>query len=363
MRGHTAALAAAALVDGDIHKHRAVLHFRQILSLEELGRGAAGDEDRANDQVCVLQDTLNIAVAGHQCLDMRAEHVVQFFQALEVDVENRDVRAHADGNLAGVHAHGAAAENYDIRLRGAGHAGEQNAFPAKAFFQIFGAFLNGQTSGDLRHGCQAGQRTVFFLNGLIRDRLDFAPEQCFQLFGIRCKVQIGVEDQAVMEQRIFAGQRLLDLDHHVGKVPDIRGIVDQGGTRIHILIVRKSGADPGPLFHIHMMSRSDIGPDIVRGQSNAEFIVLDLFHASDFHGFLRLPLISLCDVPDAVRSFAFSDHFSALQGRLQEHRTAPGSCGFPPRLPPGQTSALPTLRFPAVACPPCEPEYPGRTPS
>ena len=207
------------------------------------------------------------------------------------------------------------------------------------------------------------QRTVLFLNGLRRDRLDFAPEQRVQRFGIRRKVQIGVKDQAVMEQRIFAGQRFLDLNHHVGKVPDIRGIVDQGGTRIHIFIVRKPGADPGSLFHIHMMSRSDIGPDIVRGQSHTELVVLDLFHASDFHGFLRLPLISLCDGSDTVRISAFSDHFSAPQGRLQKHRTAPGSCGFPPRLPPGQTSALPTLRFPAVACPPCEPEYPGRTPS
>lgn len=52
--GDVGGFAAAALVDGDIHEDGAGFHFLQVFLLEELGGGAAGDQDGADDQVGVL---------------------------------------------------------------------------------------------------------------------------------------------------------------------------------------------------------------------------------------------------------------------------------------------------------------------
>ena len=64
-------------------------------------------------------------------------------------------------------------------------------------------------------------------------------------------------------------------------MPDVRSVVNQGIAGIHILVVGETGADAGTLFNIDMMSCGNIGADVVRGQANPVFVVLDLFYASD----------------------------------------------------------------------------------
>ena len=166
--------AAAALVDRDVHKDGAGLHIFEILFLEQLRRRAARDQHRADDEIGLLHGAGDALLRGDQRLDPRAEQVVEIFQPLQVDIEDRDVRAHADGDLAGVGADGSSAEDDDLRLRGAGDAGEQYAFAAEGFFKIFRALLHRETAGDLAHRNQQRQRTVLFLERLIGDALDFA---------------------------------------------------------------------------------------------------------------------------------------------------------------------------------------------
>lgn len=284
--GDMGGFAAAALVDGDIHEDGAGFHFLQVFLLEELGGGAAGDQDGADDQVGVLQDALNVGVGGDQGLDVGAEEVVQLLQAFEVHVQDGHVGAHAHGNLAGVHAHGAAAEDDHVGFRGAGYAGQEDAFAAEALFKVLGAFLDGKSSGDLGHGGQAGQGAVRFLDGLVGHRFDFALQEGVHLFLVRGQVEVGVEDQSVMEEGIFLFQGFLDLDHHINQVPDVGGVVDQGSARVHIFIVGEAGADACSFFHVDVVACGHIGFHVVRGQAHAVFVVLDLFDAADLHGWV-----------------------------------------------------------------------------
>ena len=96
-------------------------------------------------------------------------------------------------------------------------------------------------------------------------------------------MQVCIEDETIAEERIFLRERLFDLDHHVDKMPYICGIIDQGRTGIHVLVIGKTGADAGAFFHIDVVSCGNIGPDVVRCQTDTEFIVLDLFYTSDLH--------------------------------------------------------------------------------
>ena len=280
---HMAGLAAAALIDGDVYKDRAVLHLRQIFFLEKLGCCAAGNQDRADHEVRVLHGALDIAVCGDQGLDVGAEQVVQFLQALEIDVHDGHIGAHADRDPAGVHADCSAAQNDYVCLGGSGNTGKQNALTAEALLQILGSFLDGKTAGDLAHRRQAGERAVFFLHGLIGHCLHLSGKQGVRLGLVRRQVQIGVEDQTIVEETIFLLQRFLDLDHHLDILPDICCQIDHGGTRCHIFFIRKTGSEAGALLDQDLMARGDIGTHIIRCKADSEFIVFNLFDTSDLH--------------------------------------------------------------------------------
>ena len=300
--GDMGGFTTAALVDSHVHEDSAGFHFLQVFLLEELGGGAAGDQDRADDQVGIFQNSFDVGVGGDQGLDVGAEEVVQLLQALEVHVQDGDVGAHAYGDLAGVHAHGAAAEDDYVGFRGTGDAGQEDAFAAEAFFKVLGAFLDGEAAGDLGHGGQTGKGAVRFLDGLIRYSFDFALQQGVHLFLVRRQVEVGVEDQSVVEEGIFFFQGLFHLDHHINKVPDIGGVVDQGSTRVYIFVVGEAGADTGSFFHVDMVACGHIGFYVVGGQAHAVFVVLDLFDAADLH--VLVPSFCFFDMapPSGVRA-------------------------------------------------------------
>ena len=213
-----------------------------------------------------------------------AAMVVKFFEAFKIDVENRNVCAHADGDLARVHADRAAAEDHHVRLRRTGDARQQDAFAAELLLQVLRALLDGETARDLRHRGEAWQGAVGFLDRLVRDRLDLTLQQGVGLLLVCGEVQVGVEDQALVEEAVFARERLLHLHHHVDQMPHVRRVVDDARPGVHVFVVGEPGADPGAAFHVHVMPGGDVVPDVVRRESDAEFIVLDLFDASDFHG-------------------------------------------------------------------------------
>ena len=88
---------------------------------------------------------------------MCAEHVVELFEALEVDIKDSYVSTHADCDLACVHADGTAAEDNDVCLGCSGNAGKKDTLAAELLLEILGAFLDGETACDLAHGSETGK--------------------------------------------------------------------------------------------------------------------------------------------------------------------------------------------------------------
>ncbi len=142
MSCNPAAFSASALVNCNIDKHCTIFHFGQILPFKELGSRTARNQYGTNYKICILQHTLNIAVRGNECLNVSAKHIIQFFQTLEVNIQNRDVCAHADGYFAGIHANGTAAKNNYICIGSSRNTSEKDTLSAELLFEILGAFLN-----------------------------------------------------------------------------------------------------------------------------------------------------------------------------------------------------------------------------
>ena len=97
-------------------------------------------------------------------------------------------------------------------------------------------------------------------------------------------MEIGVKDQPLVEQRVFARKRLLDLDDHVGLCPDCRRVVQQRGARVPVFTVGKAGAETGARFEQYRVPGGHIGFDVVGGQTDPEFIVFDFFDTANDHG-------------------------------------------------------------------------------
>ena len=114
----------------------------------------------------------------------------------------------------------------------------------------------------------------------------YDSEQGIHLLLVGSEMQIGIEDQARTEERVFALQGFLDFDHHIDKMPHIRGIVDEGGAGSHVLVVGKAGTDAGAHLDVDMVARGDIGPDVIRRKTHTELVVFDFLYATDFHNAL-----------------------------------------------------------------------------
>ena len=191
--------------------------------------------------------------------------------------------AHTHCDPAGIHTHCAAAQDDHICLGCSGDAREQDSLAAETLLQVFRALLDGKTSGNLAHRRQAGKGTVLFLHCLICHSLHFSRQQGIRLGLVRRQMKICIQDQSVVEKRIFLFQRLFDLDHHFAGAPHICCLVDHRGTRLYIFLIRKAGACTGALLNQHFMARRDICAHIIRSKSHSEFIVFNFFHTSDLH--------------------------------------------------------------------------------
>src|SRR5436190_18273130 len=78
-------------------------------------------------------------------------YVIEVTQAVEIDVEDGDVRTESCRDLGGVGADHAAAEDGDIRRLDAGNAAEQDAAAIERSFEILGPLLDAHPARDLAH--------------------------------------------------------------------------------------------------------------------------------------------------------------------------------------------------------------------
>ena len=89
--------------------------------------------------------------------DVGRHDVVEIAQPVEVDVEDGDVGAEAGGDLGGVGADDAAAQDDHVGRQHAGHAAQQDAAALERPFQELRPFLDAHAAGDLAHRRQQRQ--------------------------------------------------------------------------------------------------------------------------------------------------------------------------------------------------------------
>ena len=86
VRCRAGGLDAAALVDGDIHDHAAVLHVAQVLFADKSRGLGAGDQHGPDDEVGLAQVLANSVRVAEDGVDVGRHHVVEVAEPVEVDV-------------------------------------------------------------------------------------------------------------------------------------------------------------------------------------------------------------------------------------------------------------------------------------
>ena len=116
-------------------------------------------------------------------------------------------------------------------------------------FQVLGPLLDRHAPGHFAHGSEQGQGAIVLLNGFIGDADRAAVHQGPGQVLAGRQVQVGKEDLAPAQQRVFRGLRLLDMHDHIGPAIDLlRGVNDLRPVG-HVFLVGEGGADAAVFFH------------------------------------------------------------------------------------------------------------------
>jgi hypothetical protein len=157
VRRRAGGLEAPALVDRHVDEDGAAAHDPELLPGDHVRRPRAVDEHRADDHVRVGQALLDLERGGEDGLGAAAEGDVELAQAVEVAVEDRDARLHADRDEGGVHADHAAADDEHVGAGDAGNAAHEHAAAPERLLEHEGAGLRGDLARHLAHRGQQRQ--------------------------------------------------------------------------------------------------------------------------------------------------------------------------------------------------------------
>jgi hypothetical protein len=216
-------------------------------------------------------------------MDAAVENIVELAQARNGAVDNRHIRAKADGHFCRVEANDAAAKHGDLRRQYARHAAQQNAAPAIGGLQRRRGRLNGKAARDFRHWSKQRQPAALVGDGFIRHGGNARFHKPLCLLGVRRQVQIGVENLPVAQLRPFLRLRLLDLHDHVRLRENIGGGLDDFCASGRIRAVIRANAQPRAALDNHLMPMRHIFAHRSGRKSNAVFVVLDFLGAADAH--------------------------------------------------------------------------------
>ena len=292
-----------ALVHRHVHDHRALLHGgHHLLGDQHRGQGA-GDEHRPDQEVGPAQHLADVEAVGHQGDDAAVEEIVHRAQAVEVDVEDRDVRAQAQRDARRVDPHRARAQHHDVAGGHPGHAGQQDAAAAARLGEEERALLHRQAAGHLAHRGEQGQRAVGALHRLVGDRDDARGLERPRQLGRGGQVQVGEEELARAHARVLLRQRLLHLEDQLGLAPHL---LDRRERRslARVLLVADAAAEPGAALDDHAVLALDEGAGAGRGQRHALLAGLDLARHPDDHAARppRAPRLTAAGSATASRS-------------------------------------------------------------
>ena len=201
VRGRARGLEAAALVDRDVDEHRVALHQLELLAPDHVRRLRAVDEHRADHEVGLGQQLLDVERRRVARVGAAAEGDVELAQAVDVAVEDVDLRLHADRDERRVHADHAAADDHHLGGRHAGHAAEQDAAAAERLLEHERARLGGDLARHLAHRRQQRQPAARVLDRLVGDAGRAGLHQAARELGVGRQVQVREQRVARLEQR------------------------------------------------------------------------------------------------------------------------------------------------------------------
>jgi len=156
VRGRVGSLDTPTLVDGHINNDGPVRHAFEIFAAHQARGFGAGDQHGADQQIGTVKAVEDVVPVAEQRGHVTRHHIIEVAQPVQVDVENGDVGAQAGGNLGGVGAHHAAAQNHHVGRQDPRDTAQQNAPPLKGSFKKLGALLNAHAPRHLAHGRQQG---------------------------------------------------------------------------------------------------------------------------------------------------------------------------------------------------------------
>ena len=120
----TGGLEAATLIDCNVHDHGTRLHRLQHFSGDQLRRARAGHQNGADHDIGSENFLFDRFRGGEASPDSPREQVVKFTQPRDRPVQDRDLRAEADGHPRRVRADDPAADNHHAGGRNTRHAAE-----------------------------------------------------------------------------------------------------------------------------------------------------------------------------------------------------------------------------------------------
>ena len=287
MRRRPRRLEAAALVDGHVNHHRAGFHLLQHIARDELRSLGARNQHRADDQIGALELLADVVFRRHQGFDVLGHHVGKVRETLQRNIADRDVGSRSGGRTRRGRADHACADDEDLGGFHARNAAQQNALAAAGFLKEVAALLRGHAARDLGHRDQQRQRAVGPFDGLVgaahRPAVDHGAGERFAAG----EVEEGEDQLVLADQLVLRGDRLLDLDNHLGAGVDVfdRGKHLRPYRRIGI--IGKTAVHTGRSLHINLVTPFGQLLSAGGGESNAVLVVLDLFGNTDNHGILK----------------------------------------------------------------------------
>ncbi len=140
---------AAALVNGDVDDDGTFLHGGDHVAGDDFGRCRAGNENAADDEVGLADCAGYVVGVGGEGVEATAEDIVELAEAVEAEVDEGDLGAHAESDFGGVGADDAATDDADVGWRDAGNSTEQETAAAAFLFEVGCADLHGHAPGYL----------------------------------------------------------------------------------------------------------------------------------------------------------------------------------------------------------------------
>ena len=207
--------------------------------VDDLGCGGSGDEHATDHEVGRADRVLHVVAVRSKRMQAAVVEVVELAQPVQVDVDDGDVRAHAERDLGRVGADDASADDAYIARRRAGTPPSSTPRPPRSFSRYVAptcTLMRPATSliGISNGSAPEASRTVSY--AMPRDFV--VEERIGQLFQ-RSEVQIGEQDEPRAKVPVLFLSRLLDLDDHAGEAPYVVGRAHDLRSGGLIGIVRK----------------------------------------------------------------------------------------------------------------------------